>query len=97
MTNCYQDQENIYYVLEYCNGGNLNDYIQHSNLNEHFIKFYSLQLLKILDYIHNAGIIHRDLKPENILIHNNKIKLIDFGTAFIQDKTLSDFDSENTL
>lgn len=26
-------------------------------------------------------IIHRDLKPENILLHNNKIKIGDFGFA----------------
>jgi serine/threonine protein kinase len=58
------------------------------SLNE--VKFILAQLINILEYIHNRGIIHRDLKLENLLLdNNNKIKLIDFGSAdmfFIQGK-----------
>ena len=31
------------------------------------------------------NVIHRDLKPENMLIHNNSLKLSDFGFARFVD------------
>lgn len=31
--------------------------------------------------MHRHGYFHRDLKPENLLIHNNVVKIIDFGLA----------------
>ncbi len=44
-------------------------------------------------YIHERGIIHRDIKPENILInkHTAEIKLIDFGLAISERKTVTDY------
>lgn len=30
-------------------------------------------------FLYDNGIFHRDLKPANILIHNNTIKIGDFG------------------
>lgn len=32
----------------------------------------SLNLIKILEYVHSVGIVHRDLKPENLLIRDKK-------------------------
>jgi serine/threonine protein kinase len=31
--------------------------------------------------MHKHGFFHRDLKPENILIHDNIVKICDFGLA----------------
>ena len=53
----------------------------------------SLQMLQIIEDIHEKGIIHRDLKPANFLLKTNEnniseIYLIDFGLAksFLDDK-----------
>ncbi|CAD8084168.1 unnamed protein product [Paramecium sonneborni] len=44
-----------------------------------------IQLMTVLEKIHQKGIIHRDLKPENIVLgfgkENNKIYIIDFGIS----------------
>ena len=50
------------------------------------INYIALNLINILEKIHNLFIIHRDIKLDNILVdyHNNKkIYLIDFGLAKI--------------
>jgi len=45
------------------------------------VKFYMLELLKSIEYIHSKGIFHRDIKPENVLISGDSIKLADFGSC----------------
>ncbi|CAD8044674.1 unnamed protein product [Paramecium primaurelia] len=50
-----------------------------------------IQIVKVLERIHEKGVVHRDLKPENILFgqdnESSKIYIIDFGISKIfQDK-----------
>lgn len=73
----------IYLVLEYCNGGELFDYIvKKTKLDEAEANKIFHDLVRVLDYIHINGFAHRDLKPENVLFDNShQIKLIDFGLA----------------
>ena len=41
------------------------------------------QIVKAFLVLSQNNIIHRDLKPANILIHDNKIKIADFGFSRI--------------
>lgn len=40
-----------------------------------------VEMLQALAYLHRRGIIHRDLKPDNVLVHNEQVRLVDFGLA----------------
>lgn len=40
------------------------------------------QIFSAINYLNHKGYVHRDLKPENICLESDdKIKVIDFGTA----------------
>mmetsp|Transcript_7844 Transcript_7844/g.15024 ORF Transcript_7844/g.15024 Transcript_7844/m.15024 type:complete len:422 (+) Transcript_7844:13343-14608(+) len=80
----FQDQMNLYYATEFCPGGELLNYINcyagHFSLQ--LAKFYTAEIINVLEYLHSEQIAHRDLKPENLLLTvNGHLKLIDFGTA----------------
>lgn len=77
-----------YLALEYCNGGDLTDYIWRNKYN---IKDVLQQLFNGLKFMKSRNIIHLDLKPENILVNtdgtNTTFKITDFGIARIFDTT----------
>ena len=51
------------------------------------VKFYTAEIVTILEYLRGKGVAHRDLKPSNLLLDQNyHIKLIDFGTAKIVER-----------
>jgi serine/threonine protein kinase len=72
-------KDTIYLILEYCNCGDLSQYIASSE-NKNNIK-YLYNILFGLEYLYKNRILHRDVKPHNILIHNGLIKISDFGFA----------------
>ena len=78
------ENENAYYtVMEYCEGGELFNYIvKNKVLSEEKAAFFYFQLINGIEYIHSLGIVHRDLKPENLLLTADHIlKIIDFGLS----------------
>lgn len=40
-----------------------------------------LQLIELVDWIHQKGYVHRDLRIPNILYHQGSLNIIDFGLA----------------
>lgn len=79
-----QDQDYLYLVTEFCQGGTLFDkIIKDQKLNEKICIKYIKQILSALSYCHEKGVVHRDIKPENLLLDLNDenaiLKLIDFG------------------
>ena len=79
----FESSNSFYSVMEYCEGGELFNYIvKNQRLKEDEAAFFFYQLINGLEYIHSLGIVHRDLKPENLLLTNDHIlKIIDFGLS----------------
>lgn len=89
---CYEDKESFYLVEEYCQKGDLAEFLnQNSILTKEEIQFIVGQIVLCLEYLSTLHIIHRDIKPENFMIDKNfNLKLIDFGTATFKGKVLDE-------
>ena len=77
------DEEGSYIVMEYVEGGTLEQYTKIDNLlpiNKTIEIVF--KCCKALDYAHRHGVIHRDIKPANVLLSKDTdIKISDFGAA----------------
>ena len=81
----FQDNENLYIVTEFMQGGELFFHLhKEKKFNEERTIFYASQIILALEGLHKENIIYRDLKPENILLGvDGYIKLTDFGLSKI--------------
>ena len=73
-----------YIVMEYINGINLKEYLNNAGgkLPEQTVLTLMKPVFESLHTMHNSGLVHRDISPDNIMVDkDNKIKLIDFGSA----------------
>ncbi|EAR97756.2 Serine/Threonine kinase domain protein (macronuclear) [Tetrahymena thermophila SB210] len=83
MIKSFEDSENLYLVMEYCEGGDLFHYLKHhKKLSETEAKRITYKLAEGLKYLHDKSIIHRDLKLGNVLLSSDhQVKICDFGLA----------------
>ncbi|XP_076045845.1 serine/threonine-protein kinase grp-like [Oratosquilla oratoria] len=77
-----KDETHLYIYLEYASGGDLEEKIGPSGLDEETSKFFFKQLVSGVKYMHAQCVVHRDLKPSNLLLdHDNVLKIADFGLS----------------
>ena len=91
----FQNDSKLFLVQEFLQGGDL---FFHIHTNPRFsndrAKFYVIELVLALEFLHKNNMLYRDLKPENILIGaDGHIKLTDFGLS----KILSNVDKAFTI
>ncbi|XP_050232723.1 CDPK-related protein kinase-like isoform X2 [Mercurialis annua] len=94
----FEDVDNVYIVMELCEGGELLDKIlsRGGKYPEDDAKSVLVQILNVVSFCHLQGVVHRDLKPENFLYtskeENSQLKVIDFGLSdFVRpDERLND-------
>lgn len=102
LLDCKETPQHVFIVMEYCNGGDLADYLmQRGTLSEDTIRLFARQMCAAMRALQSKGVIHRDLKPQNILLcHDSAItnptpnditlKIADFGFArFLQDGVMA--------
>mmetsp|Transcript_18118 Transcript_18118/g.43343 ORF Transcript_18118/g.43343 Transcript_18118/m.43343 type:complete len:789 (-) Transcript_18118:558-2924(-) len=86
----FQDQDEIYMLLELALGGELFSVLRERiKFDEPTSRFYSACVASAFSYLHDKFIVYRDLKPENLLFDDTGyLRVCDFGFAkLIQDRT----------
>lgn len=79
---------NPYIVMEFCDGGDLSQFISKPDAP---ICRFALEILNGLNDLHANGKVHRDLKPENVLIkHDGTAVLTDFGISGDRNKRMTE-------
>ncbi|CAD8064694.1 unnamed protein product [Paramecium primaurelia] len=91
-------QNNIYFIMEFCEGGTLDSYIAKKCPHKNQLKYLAeteariilSQIVNGYKEMYKQNIVHRDLKPSNILMNKGIVKISDFGFS----KILSDFENQ---
>ncbi|PWN18448.1 Pkinase-domain-containing protein [Microstroma glucosiphilum] len=81
----------LHLFLEYVPGGSIASVLRkYGPMEEGTIKFFVLQILSGLTYLHERGVLHRDLKGDNLLVNlDGTVKISDFGTVRKSDNIYS--------
>eukprot|EP01017_Pseudomicrothorax_dubius_P002737 TRINITY_DN10205_c0_g1_i2.p1 TRINITY_DN10205_c0_g1~~TRINITY_DN10205_c0_g1_i2.p1 ORF type:complete len:620 (+),score=120.06 TRINITY_DN10205_c0_g1_i2:131-1990(+) len=79
----FEDQDNVYILLEMCSNQTLNELIKRrKRLAEIEVQSYVSQIISGLKYLHANRVIHRDLKLGNLFLSEKmELKIGDFGLA----------------
>lgn len=83
----YEDEKNLYLVMELCTGGELFErIIKSGHFSERYAACLMRQVFSAAAYCHANNVMHRDLKPENLLYADSSplsaLKVI--GTAALK-------------
>ena len=86
----FQDPSKLYIVSDFMQGGDMFFHMHDGQIvifkNEK-AKFYIVELVLALEFLHDNNMVYRDLKPENILLdEKGHVKLTDFGLSKILDE-----------
>ncbi|TYA10214.1 protein kinase [Paenibacillus faecis] len=79
----FKDKNGAYLVMSFLHGDTFEDLIfdQGKRLTEEDCVRYTLDLLDLVEHIHQKGLVHLDLRIPNVFIHDGRLYLIDFGLA----------------
>lgn len=79
----FEDKTNCYILLELCHNQSMNEMIKRrKSLTEEETRYFMMQIIDAVSFMHEANVIHRDLKLGNLFLNKHlNIKVGDFGLA----------------
>ena len=78
----FDENNTTYYVMEYVEGQNLDEYIAGNAIGDDEFLNIASQVGRALDYMHSQRMLHLDLKPKNIMRRDDgHCFIIDFGLS----------------
>ncbi|SDR88645.1 bifunctional serine/threonine-protein kinase/formylglycine-generating enzyme family protein [Opitutus sp. GAS368] len=92
VTDFGESEGKLYLVLEYVDGGSLEEWFEKNRkpgggARAAEVQRLTIQILQGLAHAHEAGLVHRDLKPANVLLEKTgEAKISDFGLARVGDE-----------
>ena len=83
MVYSFQNRENLFLVMDYCNRGDLRYHLGNKRrFKEEETRFFLACIVSSLEYLHGKKVIHRDLKPENLMIDDKGyLRVTDLGVS----------------
>ena len=87
----FQDKDSLYIIKEFIPGGNLSFHLhKERRFPNEKAKFYLIEMILAIEYLHKNNMIYLNLKPRNVLIaRNGHIKLTDYSLSKILKKEKS--------
>ena len=85
----FQDDFKLYIITEFMQGGEMFFHLhKEKKFSNEKTRFYIIELVLAIEFLHKNNMLYRDLKPENIMIDSNgHIKLTDFGLSKMVTKS----------
>ncbi|EER31616.1 cell cycle serine/threonine-protein kinase CDC5/MSD2 [Candida tropicalis MYA-3404] len=82
---CFEDDVNVYILLEICPNQSLMELLKtRKRVSEPEVRFFMVQIIGAIKYLHSRRVIHRDLKLGNIFFDPDmNLKIGDFGLASV--------------
>ena len=85
----FQDNAKLYIITEFMQGGEMFFHLhKEKRFSNEKSRFYVVEMILAIEFLHKNKMLYRDLKPENIMVDSNgHIKLTDFGLSKMVKKT----------
>jgi serine/threonine-protein kinase len=95
----FDENQEFFLVQEYIDGHTLSEeLIPGQPWSEDQVLQMLLEILGILEFVHQQGVIHRDIKPDNIIrrASDHKLVLVDFGAVKQVRSSLATVNGQST-
>ena len=85
----FQDEYKLYIVTEFMQGGEMFFHMhKEKKFSNEKTRFYIIEIILAIEFLHKNNMLYRDLKPENIMVDaSGHIKLTDFGLSKMFNKS----------
>ena len=79
----FEDKVNVYILLEICTNSTMMESVKRrKTLSEPEARYYTLQMIDALRYLHRHKVIHRDMKLGNLFLNKNmEVRVGDLGLS----------------